>query len=111
MCHQRSKSANFRRGDSSPFARWLASLKDRQARAIIRIRINRLRLGDFGDSHSVGGGIHELRIDYGPGYRVYFGRNGATIVILLCGGDKKTQPNDIETASKYWKEHQDANKS
>lgn len=73
------------------FRSWLHALKDKTARARIRVRLNRVRLGNFGDCKSVGGGVNELRVDYGPGYRVYFGRNGFTIVILLCGGTKKSQ--------------------
>jgi putative addiction module killer protein len=64
----------FRRGRSKPFAEWLASLKDIRAVAIIRARLNRIRLGNFGDCRSVGGGVEELRIDFGPGYRIYYGR-------------------------------------
>lgn len=69
------------------------------------MRINRLRLGNFGDHKVVGDGVFELRIDYGPGYRVYFARDGAEIVILLIGGDKRTQDRDIETAKEYWADY------
>jgi putative addiction module killer protein len=62
-------------------------------------------LGNLGDCHAVGEGVQELRIDYGSGYRVYFGQEGATIVLLLCGGDKSTQNKDIETAKRYWNEY------
>lgn len=86
----------------NPFRNWLEGLRDRQARARIRVRLNRIRLGNFGDCKSVGRGVSELRIPHGPGYRVYFGRKGDTVVILLCGGDKKTQPRDIELAQEYW---------
>ena len=75
----------------SRFLRWLDSLKDKRAVAIIRARLNRVRLGDFGDSTPVGAGVGELRIDFGPGYRVYFGRDADSVVILLCGGSKRTQ--------------------
>jgi len=61
--------------------------------------------GNFGDCHGVGDGVQELRIDYGPGYRVYFGQEGATIVLLLCGGDKSTQTKDVEIAKGYWNEY------
>jgi hypothetical protein len=64
--------------------------------------------GNFGDCQSVGGGVEELRVDFGPGYRIYFGRDGPPIVILLCGRDKKTQARDIVTAKQYWKEYMDA---
>jgi putative addiction module killer protein len=77
------------------FSAWMDGLRDMQATARIAIRIRRLSLGNFGDVKSVGGGVSELRIDYGPGYRLYFTRRGATLVILLCGGDKRTQDRDI----------------
>jgi putative addiction module killer protein len=64
--------------------------------------------GNFGDCKSVGRGLEELRIDYGPGYRIYYGRPGSSVVVLLCGGDKSTQARDILTAQKYWKEYLDA---
>jgi putative addiction module killer protein len=85
-----------------PFRNWLRSLKDVNARARIRVRINRIRLGNFGDCKSVGGGVSELRVDYGPGYRVYFGRVGEKLVLLLCGGSKKGQEKDIKLAKEYW---------
>jgi putative addiction module killer protein len=88
-----------------PFGEWLASLHDERARAKIRVRLDRVSLGNFGDCHSVGEGVQELRIDYGPGYRVYFGQLGSTIVLLLCGGDKDTQARDIDLAKHYWKEY------
>lgn len=88
-----------------PFSEWLESLRDQRARAKIRVRLDRVSLGNFGDCRTVGDGIQELRIDYGPGYRVYFGQEGPTIVLLLCGGDKQTQSKDIETAKQYWREY------
>ncbi|QQR91041.1 MAG: type II toxin-antitoxin system RelE/ParE family toxin [Myxococcales bacterium] len=94
---------------SVPFVEWLGALKDKRARAKIRARINRLELGNFGDCKSVGGGVSELRISFGPGYRVYFGRDGQTVVVLLCGGDKSSQARDIEKAKLYWKEYKDEN--
>lgn len=87
------------------FRKWLEGLKDRQARARIRVRLNRIRLGNFGDCKSVGGGVSELRISYGPGYRVYFGRKGNKVVILLSGGDKRTQSKDITLAQRYWDDY------
>lgn len=80
------------------YADWFANLRDRQARARIDVRIRRLSLGNLGDVRPVGGGVSELRIDYGPGYRVYFVQRGAALVILLAGGDKRTQDQDIQTA-------------
>ncbi len=86
------------------FRIWLARLADRQAVARIVVRLRRLELGNAGDTRSVGDGVSEMRIDYGPGYRVYFTKRGKTIVILLCGGDKKSQRKDIATARKIAKE-------
>ena len=80
------------------YAKWLDGLRDIQARARILVRIERLAAGNPGDVLPVGEGVSELRIDYGPGYRVYFKRQGVTIVILLSGGDKRTQAKDIKTA-------------
>lgn len=85
-------------------------LKDSKARAIVRARLNRIELGNFGDCKSVGDGVFEFRISYGPGYRVYFGRVGEIIVVLLCGGDKGTQKHDIVNAKNFWKEYKDASK-
>jgi putative addiction module killer protein len=80
------------------YAEWFANLRDRQARARIDVRIRRLSLGNPGDVRPVGEGVSELRIDYGPGYRIYFVQRGQQVVILLAGGDKRTQAKDIETA-------------
>ncbi len=80
------------------FGTWFAELRDRQAQARITVRIRRLSLGNPGDAKSVGGGVSEMRIDYGPGYRLYFTRRGNALVVLLCGGDKKTQGRDIALA-------------
>jgi putative addiction module killer protein len=80
------------------YDQWFNRLRDRQAKARIDVRIRRLSLGNPGDARSVGHGVSELRIDYGPGYRVYFTRRGELVVILLAGGDKRTQGRDIKTA-------------
>ena len=90
----------------NPFQEWLTGLRDVNARARVRVRLNRMRLGNFGDAKPVGGGIAELRVPYGPGYRVYFGRIDNTIVLLLCGGDKSSQKRDITTAKDYWLDYQ-----
>ena len=80
------------------FARWLTSLRDDVAVKRIKQRIARLQIGLFGDARSVGEGLGELRVDHGPGYRVYFTRRGEVLVILLCGGDKGSQARDIDRA-------------
>jgi putative addiction module killer protein len=82
------------------YRKWFDKLKDRNARARIDIRLRRLSLGNYGDVKFVGEGVSELRIDYGPGYRVYFTKKGARLIILLAGGDKTTQAGDIEKAKK-----------
>jgi putative addiction module killer protein len=84
--------------ETAQFSDWINSLRDLRAVARIDARIGRLRLGNFGDAKSVGDGVSELRIDYGPGYRVYFTRRGEIVVILLCGGAKGSQARDIERA-------------
>ena len=89
----------------NPFREWLTGLRDREARARVRVRLNRVRLGNFGDSKSVGSGVSELRIPYGPGYRVYFGRDGSRIVLLLTGGSKKRQSRDVALAKAYWDDY------
>ena len=84
--------------ETNIFKKWMKSLKDKSARSIINARIRRLSLGNKGDTESVGFGISELRIDYGPGYRVYYKKIKNEIVVLLCGGDKSTQSRDIKKA-------------
>ncbi|BCW90171.1 hypothetical protein sos41_33390 [Alphaproteobacteria bacterium SO-S41] len=80
------------------FEVWFGGLRDERARARIEVRIRRLSLGNPGDVRPVGSGVSELRIDYGPGYRVYYAQKGDVLVILLCGGDKSTQRKDIAAA-------------
>lgn len=84
-----------------PYVEWMRKLKDRQGAAIIRTRLNRVRLGQFGSHRSVGEKVWELKISFGPGYRIYYLMDGETMVILLCGGDKSTQPRDIEQAREF----------
>lgn len=88
-----------------PFTEWLNSLRDRQARARIRTRVARVQIGNLGDYKTVGGGVCELRIAYGPGYRLYFHRDGDVIVLLLCGGDKSSQERDIIMAHNYLEDY------
>jgi len=90
---------------SCPFEEWMSSLRDRRARAIIRTRIGRVRLGNLGNCEPVGAGVMELKIDYGPGYRVYFGQVETKLVILLCGGDKSSERADIRRAIEYWEDY------
>ncbi len=91
----------------TPFAEWLDRLRDRLARAQIERRLARIQLGLLGDAKSVGSGVSELRIDSGPGYRVYFAQAGQTVVLLLCGGDKRSQAADIAKAKVYWADYQE----
>lgn len=81
---------------------WTNQLKDIKARSIIKRRIYHLQFGNLGDYKYVDGGIYEMRIHYGPGYRIYFGRIEDVIIVLLCGGDKSTQKHDIIKAQRYW---------
>jgi len=89
------------------FRKWRMRLKDERIRGLIASRLDRLAFGNAGDVKPVGQGVSELRIDHGPGYRIYFLKRGSTIIILLCGGDKSTQSKDIETAKRLaeeWRE-------
>lgn len=89
-----------------PFSEWFDSLRDTNAQAKIISRLNRMTAGNLGDYRSVGEGVSELKINYGPGYRVYFGQIGSKIVLLLCGGDKSTQSKDIRKAKEYWADYE-----
>lgn len=89
-----------------PFDEWLDGLKDKKTQAIVATRLNRVVQGNFGLCRSLGGGVSELKVDYGPGFRVYFGEDGDTIVVLLCGGNKATQSKDIERAKAFWADYQ-----
>ncbi len=84
--------------ESATFKRWIRGLRDRRAVARINARLRSVSMGNFGDARGIGGGLSEMRVNYGPGYRLYFLRRGATVVVLLCGGDKSSQQNDIERA-------------
>ncbi|SRR5579883_1633432 len=92
----------------APFEEWYASLKDKKTRQVILARLARLRSGNLGDWKGVGSGVFELRIDFGPGYRVYYGRSGKTLIVLLGGGDKKSHSKDIEFAILLWEKYKDA---
>lgn len=91
-------------GGVDVFHEWVNSLKDRRAQVLVDKTIAKIRLGNLGDHKSAGEGVQEIRLDYGPGYRIYLGEYGNTLVILLCGGTKKRQQQAIELAKKYWKD-------
>ncbi|MBE9225028.1 type II toxin-antitoxin system RelE/ParE family toxin [Phormidium sp. LEGE 05292] len=98
---------NYVKADnSSPFEDWYNSLRDNKAKNRIQLRLDRIQQGNLGDYRSVGEGVFEFRIDYGPGYRVYFGQIGSIIVLLLCGRDKSTQDRDIRKAKEYWADYE-----
>jgi putative addiction module killer protein len=88
-----------------PFKLWLDALRDKTTKARINARITRLEQGNFGDAKTVGGGVSELRLAFGAGYRVYYGLDGETLVVLLSGGDKSTQEKDIKLAQEYWADY------
>lgn len=92
------KGQVFQIRESMEFANWFEAMRDRRASAKIADRIRRAGDGNFGDVKHAGGGLSEMRIDYGPGYRVYFSQRGSELIILLCGGDKDTQGRDIKRA-------------
>ena len=88
-----------------PFTIWLNKLKDAGFRRRILMRLRRLEQGNFGDSKHIKERLHELRLFFGPGYRIYFGKDDDAIIVLLTGGDKRSQDNDINTALQYWKDY------
>jgi putative addiction module killer protein len=90
-----------------PVRAWLDNLKDKVTQAILYKRIRQAGLGNFGKTRSVGGGVQELKIDYGPGYRIYYGIHRDEIILLLTGGSKRTQQSDIQVARQYWKQWQE----
>ncbi|RYE87146.1 MAG: type II toxin-antitoxin system RelE/ParE family toxin [Hyphomicrobiales bacterium] len=98
--------ANFEVRKTSRYEHWFRRLRDRTAQGKINIRALRLELGNFGDVRSVGGQVSELRVDHGPGYRIYFTRIGSVIILLLCGGDKSSQQADIELAQRMVRERE-----
>ncbi len=88
-----------------PFEEWLNELGDVVGRAVVRKRLNRVRVGNLGNTRSIGEGVSELKIDFGPGYRVYFGEEGSKVIVLLTGGDKGSQDRDIRKAKECWKDY------
>ena|SRR5882672_12918959 len=93
------------RSGRKPFGEWIDSLRDRVGVTKIKARMDRVAMGNLGDHRTVGHGVIELRIHFGVGYRVYLGQQGEEIVVLLCGGDKSTQMNDIRLAHRYWTDY------
>ena len=89
-----------------PYQEWLDGLRDRAARVAIQRRVDRLTLGNFGDHKACPDGVWELRVDLGPGYRIYYSQSGKEIVLLLCGGSKRTQASEIDQAVIYWQDYQ-----
>ncbi len=88
-----------------PYDKWFDGIKDRRTQAIIATRLNRLIQGNFGHCRFLGEGLVELKIDYGPGYRIYFSEDGKVLLVLFCGGNKSTQDSDIKKARKMLKQH------
>lgn len=95
---------------SVPFLDWFESLQDRIARAKIKVRLDRLERGHFGNYRSVGRGVYELKVNFGPGYRLYYGVYGKNIILLLCGGDKSSQNRDIQKAHDHWQLFEEVSK-
>jgi putative addiction module killer protein len=93
-------------GGRKPFSEWLRKLRDPKGKRAVLARITRLQDGNWGDCKALGAGLFELRIHTGPGYRLYCGADGDTLVMLLCAGSKRTQSKDIENARRYWKDYQ-----
>lgn len=93
------------RNGKKPFIVWLESLKDLNLRSRVKEKLDRVSLGNMGDYKYLAEGISEFRLDFGPGYRIYFGENSKNFVLLLCGGNKTTQKKDIKRAITYWKDY------
>lgn len=90
-----------------PYTNWLYKLRDKKIQARIEQRVRRLEYGNLGDYKALEAGVFELRLAFGPGYRIYFGQKGSKIIILLCGGNKRTQKQDIISAQSFWSEYQE----
>ena len=93
-----------------PYTQWFESISDRKTLTRIEARIDRIQSGNLGDHKSIGAGVFELRLEFGSGYRVYFGQISNSIVLLLCGGDKSSQVRDIKRAKAYWREYKEQSK-
>lgn len=105
ILHYRTMEGRF------PYREWVESIADKKARAAVLARVDRLAFGAFGDWKATGEGVCELRVHLGPGYRVYFGREGKAAVILLCGGEKDSQNSDIKQAKEYWHDYETRTKA
>lgn len=102
IVHNKNIEIYIAENGKSPFIEWLESL-EKPIRYRVKERLDRVSLGNLGDWKSVGEGVAELRLSFGSGYRIYFGQEGNTLILLLCGGDKATQEKDIRQAQQYWK--------
>ena len=105
--HPREIEYYYTPNGQRPFIEWLEAIQDIRTQDRIQARADRLKFGNFSDYKSVGDGVCELRLNFGPGYRIYFGMVDRTIVLLLCGGDKSSQRRDIERAKTYWREYKE----
>jgi putative addiction module killer protein len=105
LVQSRRIRAYITRSGLTPYRLWLNSLKDIQTRERIQARVLRIEFGNFGDYHSVGEGVYELRLSFGAGYRIYFGLDGDVLILLLLGGDKSSQKRDIQKAKIFWREY------
>ncbi len=106
MEHHKKEARNYvTSGGKTPYEEWMDDLPDMRAHAAIQARVSRLEFGNPGNYRYVGQGVRELKIDFGPGYRVYYGEDGDTLIILLCGGDKSSQKRDIRKAQAYWQDY------
>ncbi|RKU17208.1 addiction module killer protein [Candidatus Poribacteria bacterium] len=109
MCDARPRTINLYQNPNGtvPFTEWSNSIRDKRVKNRIQARLQSVKLGNLGDHKSVGDGVWELRLNFGPGYRIYYGEVDDTIVLLLCGGDKSSQKMDIEHAKNYWIEYKE----
>jgi putative addiction module killer protein len=92
---------------SCPIEDWLKDIRDTQTKQRIQSRLDRIERGNMGDCRFIGDGVAELKLDFGPGYRIYYAQSGTTLIVLLIGGDKSTQDKDIALAQRLWKDHKD----
>jgi putative addiction module killer protein len=92
---------------TEPFKEWFDSIRDVSTNVRIEARIRRITVGSLGDHKSIGGGVYKLRLPFGRGYRIYFGKVGLSVILLLCGGDKGSQTRDIRRAKQYWNNYQE----